>query len=243
MNYIKRFGTEYGGFYYPSDLPGLNENSTIYCVGAGEDISHDIELAHRLNSSVYIFDPTPRAITHVNMVKTFMKTKKVPEYIDNPSCRQVGGGIGWGAYWQVVTQHPIENTSLNFMPIGIGVNEGKKKFYTPENSEYVSHSLVEGFASTDFIEVEIKKLKTVMNHYGHKHIDLLKLDIEGTEFAVIEDMVKENILPKYISIDCDLARKKKGGTEFENLIRQFNHLNYKVINFNNFDISFIKVER
>ena len=39
---IKRFGTQYGDFYYPEYLNNLNEDSIIYCVGAGEDISHVI---------------------------------------------------------------------------------------------------------------------------------------------------------------------------------------------------------
>jgi hypothetical protein len=32
---LKQYGTNYGGFYYPETLYGLNENSIIYCVGAG----------------------------------------------------------------------------------------------------------------------------------------------------------------------------------------------------------------
>ena len=57
---LKRFGTEYGGFYYPENLDGLDSDSIIYCVGSGEDITHDIEIAHKLDSKVFIFDPTPR---------------------------------------------------------------------------------------------------------------------------------------------------------------------------------------
>ena len=30
---MKRFGTTYGGFYYPENLDGLDENSIIYCIG------------------------------------------------------------------------------------------------------------------------------------------------------------------------------------------------------------------
>lgn len=56
MNLIKQFGTNYGWFYYPSNLDRLNENSIIYCVGAVEDITHDIEIANKLTCEVYIFD-------------------------------------------------------------------------------------------------------------------------------------------------------------------------------------------
>ena len=44
MQNIVRFGTNYGGFYYPENLEKLNENSIIYCVGAGEDITHYVIL-------------------------------------------------------------------------------------------------------------------------------------------------------------------------------------------------------
>ena len=47
MNNIVRFGTKYGGFYYPNNLPKLTENSIIYCVGAGEDITHDVILSFK----------------------------------------------------------------------------------------------------------------------------------------------------------------------------------------------------
>ena len=34
---------------YPAGLPKLSNDSIGYCVGAGEDISHDIILSKRLN--------------------------------------------------------------------------------------------------------------------------------------------------------------------------------------------------
>ena len=36
-----------------------------------------------------------------------------------------------------------------------------------------------------------------MNKFNHKHIDLLKLDIEGAEIKVLEQMFNDNIYPKY----------------------------------------------
>lgn len=52
---IQLYGTEYGGFYLPKKLD-LNEESIIYCVGAGEDISFDIKICSQTNANVYIFD-------------------------------------------------------------------------------------------------------------------------------------------------------------------------------------------
>ena len=39
-----------------------------------------------------------------------------------------------------------------------------------------------------------------MRELGHDHIDLLKLDIEGAEFAVLEKMTAESVRPKIICV-------------------------------------------
>ena len=59
----KWFGGKYGCFYvYPSNL---NENSIIYSVGIGEDISFDLDIISKFNCKVFAFDPTPKSITWV----------------------------------------------------------------------------------------------------------------------------------------------------------------------------------
>lgn len=59
----KWFGGKYGGFYVH---PGkLNENSIIYSVGIGEDISFDLDIISKFNCKVFAFDPTPKSITWV----------------------------------------------------------------------------------------------------------------------------------------------------------------------------------
>ena len=44
---------------------------------------------------------------------------------------------------------------------------------------------------------------------GHEKIDLLKLDIEGAEVAVLTQMLDNKIYPKYLCIEFDLYLKKK----------------------------------
>ena len=79
------------------------------------------------------------------------------------------------------------------------------KFYKPLNTDYVSHSIVEGMTGDEFIHIPVKKIRTIMNQLGHTHIDLLKIDIEGYECDVIDDMIKEQIFPLYLSVDFDLG--------------------------------------
>lgn len=198
MESVKQFGTNYGGFYYPSNLTGLNENSIIYCVGAGEDITHDIELANKLNSKVYIFDPTPRAIEHVKYVKDVFNNEKIPI-----SSNRYGGGDP--NYWNILLSNKINSDNIILKEYGLFTEDSTLKFYKPSNSEYVSHSLVHGMKSDDYLIVNVKSLNTIMKELNHNTIDLLKIDIEGCECDVIDKMLDDKIFPKYLSVDFDLG--------------------------------------
>ena len=198
MKEMKRFGTAYGGFHYPRNLDLLNEESVIYCVGAGEDISHDIEVAFALNSSVYIFDPTPRAIEHVQYIKDILTGRQKPEH--NP---RFGGNDR--KYLKLIIESKIDVDKIKFYDFGLYTEDCIIKFYSPSNKEHVSHSVVKGMKSDSYIEAEMKSLKTIMKELDHEKIDLLKIDIEGCECDVIEQMIDDNILPIYLSVDFDLG--------------------------------------
>jgi FkbM family methyltransferase len=59
---LVRLGTDYGGWWVPEEIVG--PGTIAYCGGAGEDISFDLALFRR-GCTVRVFDPTPRAIAHV----------------------------------------------------------------------------------------------------------------------------------------------------------------------------------
>jgi hypothetical protein len=193
---MKRYGTVYAGMYYPAEL-GLSKDSIIYCVGAGEDISHDIEVAKACGAPVHIFDPTPRAIEHVKLVKRVLDGEKP---VDN---KRFGGGDP--GYWSRILANAIPGDSVKLYEYGLYTKDGDVKFYLPSNPDYVSHSLVDGMKGPDFTTVAVKKLETIMSELGHDHIDLLKLDIEGCECDVLDQMLDGGILPKYLSVDFDLG--------------------------------------
>ena len=60
---LVRLGSAYGGWWVPEDA--LSPGAVAYCAGAGEDITFDLAL-HERGLRVTTFDPTPRAIEHVN---------------------------------------------------------------------------------------------------------------------------------------------------------------------------------
>lgn len=196
---IRKFGTDYSGFYYPSTLKPLNSNSIIYCVGAGEDISHDIAIAKTLHSNVYIFDPTPRAIEHVELVKKVLHDSK---HIIHSST--FGGGDA--TYWDIILENKINPDNIIFLPYGLYIKNDMMEFYQPSNDLYVSCSIIPGMKSNvSKYKVPVKTLKTIMTELNHNRIDLLKIDIEGAECDVLHSMLEDNILPHFLSVDFDVG--------------------------------------
>lgn len=77
-----------------------------------------------------------------------------------------------------------------FHPYGLADYDGTALFYPPENSEWVSHTLLRRRSTAGkAIEVVVHRLETIMSLLGHERIDLLKMDIEGAEYGVIEDIL------------------------------------------------------
>jgi hypothetical protein len=231
MNNIVRFGTDYGGFYYPLDLPKLNEKSIIYCIGAGEDISHDVILSYKTQSSVYIFDPTPRAIEHVKYVKDVLDGKKVP--INNI---QFGGGDK--NYWPLILSHKVKGDNLILYEYGLSIKDGIVPFYLPLNDNFVSCSLVPLGRSSKTINIVCKSLNSIMKELNHKHIDLLKIDVENIECDVLEKMLNDKIYPTYLSVDFDLWNYNK--VRCIEIIKKLMKNGYKIIKQDGQDFSFFR---
>jgi len=83
---------------------------------------------------------------------------------------------------------------FHFKEYGIADFDGNIKFYPPENPEHVSHTILHRSATSDkYIEVPVKRLETICKELGHDKINLLKMDIEGAEYSVIEDILKSDI--------------------------------------------------
>ena len=84
---------------------------------------------------------------------------------------------------------------FHFYEYGISNTSGPVDFYLPKNREHVSGSIViqENVNLQEKVTVIMKSLTDIMNELGHRHIDLLKLDIEGAEYEVLENVLEANI--------------------------------------------------
>ncbi len=71
-------------------------------------------------------------------------------------------------------------------PHGVHNIDGTLEFFMPENPQHVSLSYSR--KDTAPMQLPVKRLTTILAERGHQHIDVLKMDIEGSEYAVISEL-------------------------------------------------------
>ena len=90
----------------------------------------------------------------------------------------------------------------NIFEYGLSHFDGLARFNPPVNPEHVSHTICDRPVTSDrSFTVPMKRLETIMRELGHDSIDLLKIDIEGAEYGVIEDLVKSNVSVGQICVE------------------------------------------
>jgi len=85
---------------------------------------------------------------------------------------------------------------------GIADYDGQASFFSPENREFISHTIMHRRSlKTKPSIVEVKKISSVLKILNSTKIDLLKMDIEGAEHDVINNIIKEDIKPRQILVE------------------------------------------
>eukprot|EP00670_Eutreptiella_braarudii_P011591 CAMPEP_0174328496 /NCGR_PEP_ID=MMETSP0810-20121108/15178_1 /TAXON_ID=73025 ORGANISM="Eutreptiella gymnastica-like, Strain CCMP1594" /NCGR_SAMPLE_ID=MMETSP0810 /ASSEMBLY_ACC=CAM_ASM_000659 /LENGTH=242 /DNA_ID=CAMNT_0015442607 /DNA_START=15 /DNA_END=743 /DNA_ORIENTATION=+ len=142
------------------DESRLNERSIVYSFGLGTDITFDKALIQRYNLHVYGFDNTPIASRYLE------KTTLPPNF-----------------HWvKVLLWH--NNTILTMsLPRAHGVSMTAAEIGSVRDGRFAHHPMRQKF------NLRARCLETIMKMLGHKRIDVLKIDIEGAEFAIVEAWV------------------------------------------------------
>jgi FkbM family methyltransferase len=122
------------------------------------------------------------------------------------------------------------NSDFNFLPIGIGPKSGMYDFYLPKNLNFVSGSLLtQKNVSTDSrISVQIKSWEDICHDLKISHIDLLKIDIEGSEYEILDDILSSKILVNQILIEFHSRYFDNGEELTLNAIRKIKSNGYKL---------------
>jgi hypothetical protein len=79
--------------------------------------------------------------------------------------------------------------TIIFHPYGIGGIDGRAPFTIWKKPQWELAEIETGMGTKgEVIHLPIKRLPTVMKELGHAHLDILKLNVEGSEYQIIPDM-------------------------------------------------------
>lgn len=119
--------------------------------------------------------------------------------------------------------------SFRMHEFGLADFDGSISFNPPSNPDHVSHTIMDRAETEDeSIDVEVKKLKTIMDEMGHEKIDLLKMDIEGAEYQVIDDIVKSDIRPNQLLIEFHHRFPSVGIEKSQKAIQSLKDIGYVI---------------
>lgn len=188
LNKLVYLGSRKHGYHIPLNF--LNSDSVCYCVGAGEDISFDMELVSRFGCHVVIFDPMPYAKEHYS--KLIELTKKGEKFT-----------IDKGDFAYTYKSAINDFRRITFLESGIWKKKEIVKFFAPAKNNYAGHSIINLQETSTFIEAPVDRLTNIMKQLKHQSIDLLKLEIEGSEYGVIETIAEDKPDIKIICVEFD----------------------------------------
>jgi len=117
---------------------------------------------------------------------------------------------------------------FHFLDFGISNKSGFVDFYLPKNPEYVSGSIIIRNELYEKIIVQMKSFNDIISELGHKHIDVLKMDIEGSEYEVIDDILNAPVLIGQILIEFHDRFVENGKMKTQLAIKKLKNHGYEI---------------
>jgi FkbM family methyltransferase len=87
---------------------------------------------------------------------------------------------------------------FKFHQYGLGIRDGIELY---QQTPWGAFEEVQDGSPHNTVAMQTRTLPTIMKDLGHHKIDLLKMDIEGFEYNVIDNMIKNRILPECLLIE------------------------------------------
>lgn len=125
--------------------------------------------------------------------------------------------------------------------IGIGTSDARLRLFRPRRAKHISHSLScdEG---RGYIEVECQKVSSVMRARGHRHLDILKLDVEGTEFEIVEDVLRDKVSIDQLLVEHHEWRWRKFKGRTMAMVDQLVGAGFVLYSVDGDNLSFVRTE-
>lgn len=124
---------------------------------------------------------------------------------------------------------------MHFHPIGLADQDGTEVFYAPTNPAHVSYTAAGvrnagvGVAmNVDRVSCDVMRLARIVEQVGPRMPDIIKMDIEGMEYKVIENMVSDRILPRQFLVEFHHGKYDKKVGETLAAVASLRRVGYKI---------------
>ena len=87
----------------------------------------------------------------------------------------------------------INNSKLKYFNIGIWKFDGNVKFY--QHNQNINLSATNLFHSNKYFSLPCRSIESLMKEFNQTSIDILKMDIEGASFEILNDLLDKKIYP------------------------------------------------
>lgn len=135
---------------------------------------------------------------------------------------------------------------FKFYEFGISNESGSTFFYLQKNKEHVSGSIMynNNLDKRDKIEVQVKSFNDIVKDLNHKTINVLKMDIEGTEYQVLPDILESGVYIEQLLIEFHHRFYKDGKRKTQNAIKLLKRYGFEIYaaSDSSEEISFIRKE-
>lgn len=170
----ERLGSEECGWNIPEDF--LNASSICYMASTESDICFDMSVAEMYRCQVYIYNPIPVA-------------QKEFSVLEDALCE---------GHQNILEKYNVCEEaidSVSFSPVVLGRMD---ILGMDLNSRFIS-----GFQKNDTFEggnASVSSVYSMMQQNRHEQIDLLKLNVAGGEYDVIESLIEDHVRVKCLCV-------------------------------------------
>jgi len=251
-----RFGTEYGGHEVPYPLCWLKPGDVYYGFGCGEDISFDVSLGGAYDLKMRLFDPTPKAVRHVNAVLHALDTHAIPasvpsrgrdKYYHEGLVQEISAGVNAGTWFEKIVRTGVNSSHIDFHPWALANANQNMTFFEPP--EGVSHSLLKTkHRRGRQISVVARDLSSILAELRDARVSVMKIDIEGYEIVLIPLLLKlfrtwaSRDWPRMLLFDMDSLRPGHGNynqSEGQKCVELIRDAGYDLFSSHHHDYTFV----
>lgn len=131
----------------------------------------------------------------------------------------------------------LDNSMLperfHFRPWAVTASDGTLKFYPRlkkdgTKSDVMFTMIPEEETRDDVIEVPAYSLSTIVDKLGHERIDLLKMDIEGAEYEVLNGLLESPVLPRQLLVEFHHRFVENGLERTYDIIARLADVGYRI---------------